>query len=44
MSNHALPDSFLWGGATAASQFEGGYLEGGDLAASPSSWQKEMRT
>ena len=24
MSNHALPDSFLWGGATAANQFEGG--------------------
>ncbi len=24
-----LPDSFLWGGATAANQFEGAYLEGG---------------
>ena len=25
----SLPDSFLWGGATASFQFEGGYLEGG---------------
>lgn len=24
-----LSDSFLWGGATAANQYEGGYLEGG---------------
>ena len=24
-----LPDGFLWGGATAANQLEGGYLEGG---------------
>lgn len=23
-----LPDGFLWGGATAANQLEGGYLEG----------------
>ena len=29
MSNRVLPDSFLWGGATAANQFEGGYLEDG---------------
>jgi 6-phospho-beta-glucosidase len=25
----ALPKNFLWGGATAANQYEGGYLEGG---------------
>lgn len=24
-----LPEGFLWGGATAANQCEGGYLEGG---------------
>ena len=24
----AFPDNFLWGGATAANQFEGGYCEG----------------
>lgn len=24
-----LPDNFLWGGATAANQYEGGYLDGG---------------
>ena len=24
-----LPSSFLWGGATAANQWEGGYAEGG---------------
>ena len=23
------PKNFLWGGATAANQYEGGYLEGG---------------
>ncbi len=26
---HGLPKDFLWGGATAANQCEGGYLEGG---------------
>lgn len=25
----SLPENFLWGGATAANQYEGGYLEGG---------------
>ena len=25
----AFPKEFLWGGATAANQYEGGYLEGG---------------
>ena len=25
----SLPKDFLWGGATAAHQFEGGYLEDG---------------
>ena len=25
----SLPNDFLWGGATAANQYEGGYLEGG---------------
>lgn len=25
----AFPDDFLWGGATAANQLEGAYLEGG---------------
>lgn len=29
MSNFKFPDNFLWGGAVAANQFEGGYLEGG---------------
>lgn len=29
MKNTAFPDGFLWGGATAANQFEGGYNEGG---------------
>jgi len=24
-----FPEGFLWGGATAANQLEGGYLEGG---------------
>jgi len=24
-----FPKDFLWGGATAANQYEGGYLEGG---------------
>ena len=24
-----FPKNFLWGGATAANQFEGGYREGG---------------
>ena len=24
-----LPEHFLWGGATAANQYEGGYNEGG---------------
>ena len=27
----AFPKNFLWGGATAANQYEGGYLEGGKL-------------
>lgn len=26
-----LPDGFLWGGATAANQVEGGYNEGGKV-------------
>ena len=25
----AFPDGFLWGGATAANQYEGGWIEGG---------------
>ena len=29
MKNTKLPKDFLWGGATAANQCEGGYLEGG---------------
>lgn len=29
MTMHGLPKDFLWGGATAANQCEGGYLEGG---------------
>ena len=33
--NKAFPETFLWGGATAANQYEGGYTEGGrGLAAS----------
>ena len=28
-STRKLPDNFLWGGATAANQYEGGYLSGG---------------
>ncbi|MFR5403425.1 MAG: family 1 glycosylhydrolase, partial [Clostridium sp.] len=27
MSNIKFPENFLWGGATAANQFEGGYRE-----------------
>ena len=26
---HKFPENFLWGGATSATQFEGGYREGG---------------
>lgn len=29
MSNKGFPENFLWGGATAANQFEGGWNEGG---------------
>lgn len=29
MSNTKFPDGFMWGGATAANQFEGGYNSGG---------------
>ncbi len=29
MSNIKFPENFLWGGATAANQFEGGYREDG---------------
>lgn len=29
MGLFAFPDNFLWGGATAANQYEGGYREGG---------------
>ena len=29
MSNYQFPEGFLWGGATAANQLEGAYLEGG---------------
>ncbi len=29
MTTTSFPDGFLWGGATAANQIEGGYLEGG---------------
>ena len=29
MTNKAFPEGFLWGGATAANQFEGGWNEGG---------------
>lgn len=25
----SFPNNFLWGGATAANQYEGGYLDGG---------------
>ena len=33
--NKAFPETFLWGGATAANQYEGGFAEGGrGLAAS----------
>jgi len=28
-NKNAFPDGFLWGGATAANQLEGGYIEGG---------------
>ena len=27
--NNQMPEGFLWGGATAANQYEGGYLSGG---------------
>jgi 6-phospho-beta-glucosidase len=29
MSKSGFPENFLWGGATAANQYEGGYLSGG---------------
>ncbi len=29
MNKFQFPENFLWGGATAANQYEGGYLEGG---------------
>ncbi|MFC0562117.1 glycoside hydrolase family 1 protein [Halalkalibacter alkalisediminis] len=29
MTNYQFPEGFLWGGATAANQLEGAYLEGG---------------
>lgn len=29
MTKYQFPEGFLWGGATAANQLEGGYLEGG---------------
>ena len=29
MNSHKFPEDFLWGGATAANQYEGGYREGG---------------
>ena len=29
MSENRFPDNFLWGGATADFQFEGGFNEGG---------------
>ena len=29
MMNKRFPEGFLWGGATAANQYEGGYNEGG---------------
>jgi len=29
MAEKRFPDGFLWGGATAANQFEGGWNEGG---------------
>ncbi|MGX7202926.1 6-phospho-beta-glucosidase [Enterococcus plantarum] len=29
MSKSVFPENFLWGGATAANQYEGGYLSGG---------------
>ena len=27
----SFPKGFLWGGATAANQYEGGYLSGGKM-------------
>ena len=29
MNKRGLSDQFFWGGATAANQFEGGYISGG---------------
>lgn len=29
MTNSVFPENFLWGGATAANQYEGGYISGG---------------
>lgn len=29
MENRRFPDGFLWGGATAANQYEGGWKQGG---------------
>ena len=30
-----FPENFLWGGATAANQFEGGFAEGGKALTLP---------
>ncbi|MGC8000308.1 family 1 glycosylhydrolase, partial [Salmonella enterica] len=32
---YAFPAGFLWGGATAANQYEGGWLDGGKGASVP---------
>ena len=32
-----MPEEFLWGGATAANQYEGGWDEGGAAPPSPTS-------
>lgn len=47
---HGFPESFLWGGAIAASQADGAYLEGGkgistqDLRYFDPAWDKAKRT
>lgn len=38
-----FPEGFLWGGATAANQYEGGYLSGGKVLVWLMSSQAEIK-
>lgn len=43
MSSNCFPDNFLWGGATAANQFEGGFGEGGKGVELADTWNSGNR-